>query len=184
MNTIQFCRDMIELGCSETQANRVLRLVYRLGQSYPSVNLENLLVLSLEMVPRGLSTYQPDRPASLTTHLITVVRNACISMLKKEELQRRRFGAMLDDSLDIADDTNPPALVSFEDSLDELSKVLSPFAWRMLQLILASAPVTLSYQRACETLGLSAAGVYHLREEIRYAAGVVIESSDPEKVGT
>lgn len=184
MNIVQFCKDMVELGCTETQANRVLRLVYRLSQSYPTTSLEELLVLSLEMVPRVFSTYRSDRPASLTTHLITVVRNACISILKKEELRRRRSGVTLDDSQDVADNTSPLTLVSFEDSLDELSRVLSPFAWRMLQLILTSAPATLSYQKACETLGLSAAGVYHLREEIRHAASVVMESSDPEKVGS
>ena len=175
LDSAEFSRLAMSLGCPAKAVTAVLRMTNRLRQSCLSVTMDDLLTLSLEMIPRALNTHREGGRASVTTHIVTVVRNACVSLLSKERQHASREINAIHEQPDTLFTLGPSLQAAYQDKLDLLERILSPYAWRMFVLVRHSVPVTLSSRVVGEQLGLSATSVHHLRDEIRVAVGVVFD---------
>ena len=177
LDSAEFSRLAMSLGCPVKAATAILRMANRLQQSCLSVTMDDLLTLSLEMIPRALNTHRADRQASVTTHIVTVVRNACVSLLSKERQHASREMNTIHEQPDGLFTHSPFLQAAYQDRLDLLEQILSPYAWRMFVLIRRSVPASLSGRAVGEQLDLSATSVHHLRDEIRAAVSAVFDCS-------
>ena len=174
MNSVEFTAAVMSLGCSEKTASTLIRLASSLSQKSSSVSLDDLFVECLGMIPRALSSYRLDGTAAVTTHVVTVARNACLTLLSREKTHEEREQALGYEQSDVPRGNGSQSQVVYRDELDLLEQILSPYAWRLLMLIQQSAPAPLSGRVAGERLHLSATSVNHLRDEIRVAVTVIL----------
>ncbi len=179
MNFPDFQRYMREVGCNDRAIGYVYRLVGSLVHLYPWIDSDELLTLSLEMVPRALDTYNPTRGASFATHLTTVARNACKSYIRKLVLYRMREKQFFVDGGSFVNTTDPVSAATYSDEVDTLFQVLSPFAQQLFVLTLRTAPRRFSMKQARRYLQVSASSASHLFNEIRYSASMILEGVCP-----
>jgi len=175
MNVIGFKKALAELGCDPKGVDPVVRLTLAFGRRYRSVTTDELLVRALEAYPRARETYRVSQKASFATHFVTVARNALITYVNRatsRKEKRRTLGEVVD---------SKTSDIDYEDTLETLSRVLSPLAWRLLNITLAAHAKRVPNKSVARTLGIRADQVSLLRTEVASTGCLILGAISDEK---
>lgn len=160
---------MTSLECSEKDISCVGRLITRLSSRYNCVEMDDLQAIALAVVPRAKLTYDntvkafEGRSATFTTWLTRLVRNDLLIYIDKE-VRARNVKDVLANSQSYK---RQYTLVELDDEVRLLRRVLSPLAWRALEIGYFSYPRRPSNLDLSRSLGVSENSAMLLRKEVR-----------------
>lgn len=177
----RFREVLVDLQLEPKTISQVVAMVIRFRERYTWVSLSELFSFVIPKIPEARTRWEVDEAdegkhgkwANFGTYLISAMRNAILSHIRAESLQRRHVAVYGSETMEVFAERSD-AEVERRDRLQLLCLVLSPLAWRVLMMNLDSAPnlVTRNHLRAA--LQISERAVVMVQHEVQSTCRLVL----------